>query len=208
MERLIDSKLIHDAITLFVVINPIGLVPRFIGLTAGRTPGERAHIARRCVLIAGAILLAFITVGELVLDGLDVSLPAFRVAGGLVLVLIALRMVLTHGAPTQATGEDASGDDVAVFPLAMPFIAGPGAITAAVLLTDNDKFGLVDQAITVSVLAVILALTYAMLRAAEIVQRRIGATGADVLGRVMGLILAAVAVQTLLQGLRVFFSEP
>ncbi|HEV8615579.1 MAG TPA: MarC family protein [Methylomirabilota bacterium] len=208
MEKLVDSRLIHDVITLFVVINPIGLVPAFIGLTAGTTAQERHRIARRGVLIAGAILLAFIVVGELVLDGLEVSLPAFRVAGGLVLVLIALRMLLSPGVPTQASEHDTAGEDVAVFPLAMPFIAGPGAITAAVLLTDNDRFGIVDQAVTLAVLGVILALTYAMLRAAEVVERRIGITGANVLGRVMGLILAAVAVQTLLTGVRVFFSEP
>jgi multiple antibiotic resistance protein len=210
MAQLVDSKLIHDAITLFVVVNPIGLVPLFIAITSGKTPLERRRIALRAVAIAAGILVVFVVIGQVVLTGLKVSLPAFRVAGGLVLLVIALRMVLseTDGRPgaTQA-GADGGAADIAVFPLAMPFIAGPGAVMAAVLLTDNNAFTIAEQAATTAVLMVILVLTYGVLLAAETVQRSIGPTGTNVLSRVLGLVLTAVAAQTMLEGLRTFLTS-
>jgi len=204
------QKLIEDAITLFIVVNPIGLVPLFIAITSGRTPLERRRIALRAVVIAAGILVVFVVIGQVLLDALNVGLPAFRVAGGLVLLMIALRMVLseTDARPgaTQA-GPAASGADIAVFPLAMPFIAGPGAVMAAVLLTDNDVFTIAEQAATTAVLAVILILTYGVLLAADTVQRYIGPTGTNVLSRVLGLVLTSVAAQTMLDGVRAFLTS-
>jgi multiple antibiotic resistance protein len=199
------AKLLEDAITLFVVVNPIGLVPLFIALTTGQTAPQRSAIARRAVVIAAAILVVFVVVGQVMLTGLGVTLPAFRVAGGLVLLVIALRMVLSEGdSRAGATGSAPRGGpaDIAVFPLAMPFIAGPGAVMAAVLLTDNDTFSVLEQAATALVMLGILGITYLMLLGAETVQRYIGATGANVLSRVLGLVLAAVATETMLEGLR------
>ena len=199
------AKLLEDAITLFVVVNPVGLVPLFIALSSEHTPAQRRAIARRAVLIAAAILIVFVVVGQILLTGLGVTLPAFRVAGGLVLLVIALRMVLSEGdsrAGSTAPAPRGGPADIAVFPLAMPFIAGPGAVMAAVLLTDNDSFTVAEQAGTTAVMMGILAITYVMLLGAETMQRYIGPTGANVLSRVLGLILAAVASETMLEGLR------
>jgi multiple antibiotic resistance protein len=203
------SKLIEDAITLFVVVNPIGLVPLFIALTMGQTPAERRAIARRAVLIAAGILIVFVVLGQVLLTGLGVTLPAFRVAGGLVLLVIALRMVLSEGdsrAGSSGSRQGGGPSDIAVFPLAMPFIAGPGAVMAAVLLTDNDTFTIPEQAATAAVMMVILVITYVMLLGAETVHRYIGPTGANVLSRVLGLVLTAVAAETMLEGLRAFLT--
>lgn len=203
------AKLLEDAITLFVVVNPIGLVPLFIALTTGQTPAERRAIARRAVLIAAAILIVFVVLGQIVLTGLGVTLPAFRVAGGLVLLVIALRMVLSEGdsrAGSTGSGQRGGPSDIAVFPLAMPFIAGPGAVMAAVLLTDNDTFTIPEQAATAVVMMGILGITYLMLLGAETIQRYIGPTGANVLSRVLGLVLTAVAAETMLEGLRAFLT--
>src|SRR5687767_4382854 len=207
MNERMGTKLLEDAITPFVVLNPVGLVPLFIALTSAHTPGQRRAIAGRAVVIAGVILIVFVVVGQVLLTGLGVSLPAFRVAGGLVLLVIALRMVLSDDdarAGSQTSGRRAGPADIAVFPLAMPLIAGPGAVMAAVLLTDNDTFTMAEQATTAAVMVAILALTYVMLLGAETVQRYIGPTGANVLSRVLGLILAAVAAETMLEGLRTF----
>jgi multiple antibiotic resistance protein len=204
------SKLLEDAITLFVVLNPIGLVPLFIALTGEHTPAQRRTIAGRAVVIAGIILIVFVVVGQVMLTGLGVTLPAFRVAGGLVLLVIALRMVLSDDdarSGSHTSGRRAGPGDIAVFPLAMPLIAGPGAVMAAVLLTDNDAFTALEQAATAAVMVGILALTYIMLLGAETVQRYIGPTGANVLSRVLGLILAAVAAETMLEGLRAFLKR-
>jgi multiple antibiotic resistance protein len=201
------SKLLEDAITLFVVVNPVGLVPLFIALTTGQSQAQRRAIAGRAVVTAAAILIVFVVIGQIMLTGLGVTLPAFRVAGGLVLLVIALRMVLSEDesrAGSQPPARRAGPSDIAVFPLAMPFIAGPGAVMAAVLLTDNDTFTVAEQAATAAVMTGVLGLTYVILLGAETMQRYIGPTGANVLSRVLGLILTAVAAETMLEGLRAF----
>jgi multiple antibiotic resistance protein len=202
------GKLLGDVITLFVVVNPIGLVPLFIALTRGETPQQRSRIALRSVVIAAAIMLVFVVVGQILLNGLGIGVPAFRVGGGLVLLLVALKMVISEEDSRAASSapEPAGGPrDVAVFPLATPLIAGPGAVMAAVLLTDNDRFTIPQQAVTAAVMLVILAVTYASMRSAEMIQRWIGVTGANVLGRILGLVLAALASEAILEGLRAFF---
>jgi multiple antibiotic resistance protein len=202
------AKLIGDAITLLVVIDPISVVPLFLALTRGLPRERRRRVARRGVLIAGAILLSFIAVGEIVLDALKITLPAFRVAGGLVLLLVALKMILQEEHRRGGTTDDGAtdGPDIAVFPLAMPFIAGPGAIMAAVLLTENGTFSIPEQAVTAAIVVGILAIMYVVLLGADAVQRVIGSTGATVLTRVLGLVLAALATQTMLDGLRPFLA--
>jgi multiple antibiotic resistance protein len=202
-----DGKFLQDAITLLVVINPIGGMAHFLALTRGMDKAERLRVARRSCTIAAVILLVFIAIGEIVLDGLGVSLPAFRTAGGLVLLLVGLRMVLGPG-PGQASGPNAEeGQDVAVFPLGTPFLAGPGAITAAVLLTENDRFSIPEQAVTALVVVAIFAVTYGIFVAANFVQKAFGTTGPMVLSRVLGLILTSLAMQTLLNGLKPYFAS-
>jgi multiple antibiotic resistance protein len=162
------------------------------------------------VLIAAAILVAFIVVGQILLEALGITLPSFSIAGGLVLLAISLQRILTT--EDIHVDEEAKSPrevrDVAVFPLATPYIAGRAAILAVVLLTDNQKFGVIEQAQTTLVMLFILAITCAVLLAAGTVQRLLGATGADVISRISGLILAALAVETILQGIRASFSLP
>ena len=179
------ERIVTNAVTLFVVVNPIGLVPLFISTTRQETPEGRRSIALRSVLVAAAILVVFIVIGQILLNAMGVTIPSFRIAGGLVLFAISMKMILGSEPSRElsaASGEApaGAGQDVAVFPLAMPFIAGPATIMAAVLLTDNEKSSIPEQAVTVAILLGVLAFTYAMMLAAEPVQRAIGPTGANV----------------------------
>lgn len=196
------EKLFHDLVTLFVVVNPIGIVPLFIAVAGRESAAARQRIARQAIIISAVILLVFIAVGQIVLEALGIDLASFRIAGGLVLVIIALRMVLEETRTTSAAETAAIRGSVAVFPLAMPFIAGPASIMAVVLLTDNNVYTVWQQAETAALLLLVLAFTYACLVGAEFVQRTLGPTGANVVSRIMGLILAALAVQSILTGLR------
>lgn len=204
------ERIVTNAVTFFVVVNPIGLVPLFIAATRQETPKNRRSIALRSVIIAAGILVVFTAVGQVLLNAMSITLPSFRIAGGLVLLAIAMKMILAdepNKDPSEGRdrGQPGRGQDPAVFPLAMPFIAGPGTIMAAVLLTDNNQFGIPEKAITTLILFSVLAFTYGMMRAAETVHRAIGTTGANVLNRVMGLVLAALAVQTMVDGVRTAF---
>jgi multiple antibiotic resistance protein len=200
-----DQKYVQDAITLFVVLNPIGAVPLYLALTRGMDRPARLRVARRACVAATIILLVFIVLGEIVLDGMGVHLPSFRVAGGLVLLLVALRMVLGSASAIVEGGEETR--DVAIFPLATPFLAGPGAIIAAVLLTENARFTVFEQAMTGLVVAGTLALTYVLLATADYLQKAIGVMGAVLMSRVLGLVLASLAMQTILDGLRPYLTS-
>ena len=194
------EKLFHDLVTLFVVVNPIGVVPLFVAVAGHESARERRRIAGQAIIISAVLLLAFIAVGQIVLEALGIDLASFRIAGGLVLLVIALRMVLAETQTTSDTDASLRGN-VAVFPLAMPFIAGPASIMAVVLLTDNNVYTVWQQAETAALLLLVLAFTYACLMGAEFVQRLLGPTGANVVSRIMGLILATLAVQSILTGL-------
>jgi len=202
------GKLLQDAITLFVVINPFGAIPHYLALTRGMEKRERLRVARRGCTVAAVILLVFIAIGELVLDGLNVQLESFRVAGGLLLLLISLRTVLsTSFVHPLAQGAEGEKVDVAIFPLATPFLAGPGAIIAAVLLTENGKFSILEQAVTSLIAIALCTLTYGVLASSDMLQRRLGSTGTSVMSRIFGLVLAALAMQTFLDGLRPYFQS-
>jgi multiple antibiotic resistance protein len=194
------EKVFHDLVTLFVVVNPIGVVPLFVAVAGHESAVARRRIAGQAIIISAVILLAFIAIGQIVLEALGIDLASFRIAGGLVLLVIALRMVLAETQTASDTDAPVRGN-VAVFPLAMPFIAGPASIMAVVLLTDNNVYTVWQQAETAVLLLLVLAFTYACLVGAEFVQRLLGATGANVVSRIMGLILAALAVQSILTGL-------
>jgi multiple antibiotic resistance protein len=204
------GKLMQDAITLFVVINPFGVVPHYLALTRGMAKRERLRVARRACVYAAVILLIFIALGEIVLDGLHVELPSFRVAGGLLLLLIAFRTVLNTQIVhplAAASAEAGEKSDIAVFPLATPFLAGPGSIIAAVLLTENGRFSFLEQAVTSTIAIGICAFAFAVLASADLLQRQLGTTGTSVMSRIFGLVLAALAMQTLLDGLRPYFQS-
>jgi multiple antibiotic resistance protein len=194
------EKLFRDLVTLFVVVNPIGVVPLFVAVAGQESATARRRIAGQAIIISAVILLAFIAIGQIVLEALGIDLASFRIAGGLVLLVTALRMVLEE-ARTTSNADTPLRSNVAVFPLAMPFIAGPASIMAVVLLTDNNVYTVWQQAETAGLLLLVLAFTYACLVGADFVQRLLGPTGANVVSRVMGLILAALAVQSILTGL-------
>jgi len=201
------QHLIKSAVTLFVVIDPIGTVPLFIIATRGLGLAEQRRVAIRATVISALILVFFITAGQLLLDHLGIGLNAFKIAGGLVLLAISMKMIL-EAEPEGKAGDDEAGEvrkDVAVFPVAMPFIAGPGAILAVVLLTDNDLYPVIEQAAVTGVLMGILLITWLTLFFAAQVQKWLGETGVNVVTRIMGLILAALSIQTILIGIQGFF---
>jgi multiple antibiotic resistance protein len=197
-----------DFVYLATVLNPFNLVPVFLHVTEHLTPKARRTTARRAVVIAAAILIGFVVLGQSLLDALGIGLPSFSIGGGLVLLAVALQRIL---APANGSAEEKVGSsldrarDVAVFPLATPHIAGPGAIVAVVLLTDNDKYGIVEQALTTLIMLAILAFLYAVLLGASAVHCLLGTTGADVLDRISALVLAALAMDTIIEGIHASF---
>ena len=185
---------------LFVTIDPIGTVALFVSLTARATAGERRRVAKKAVFVAAAVLLGFLIAGQILLSELGVRLVSFQVAGGVILFLFGLQMVFGTGVAAERTSADVD-HDVAVFPLALPAIASPGAIMAVVLLTDNHRQSIAQQAVTAAVLLVVLALTWLALLAAQPIYRALGSTGANVLIRVLGLVLAALAAEQIIGGI-------
>ena len=164
----------------------------------------------KAVGIATGVLLFFLVVGQLLLEAMQIPLPAFQAAGGLVLLLFALTMIFGESKPEQETklSEEISHSDLAdlaVYPLAIPSIASPGAMMAIVMLTDNHRYSLIDQGLTAAVMIVVLLITLLLLLGATHIQKWIGNVGAAIISRVMGLILAAVAVNNLLMGIKDFY---
>jgi len=192
-------------VTLFVTIGPIETAVVFASLTAGVHRPDRASLARRSIVIAGVMLALFPLGGTMALSLLHVSLPAFRVAGGLLLFLQALTLTFASpGLSSISEGERRDAQepgDIAVFPLAFPVIAGPGSLSAVVLLMARAP-GWIDGAWVLVMLLACLGLTYAAMVVAEALVRRLGRTGADVVGRVSGILLAGLAVQFVFDGLR------
>ena len=192
-------------VTLLVTIGPVETAVIFAALTATAHRSERINLAIRSVAVAGAMLLLFAVGGGLALDLLHVSLPAFRVAGGILLFLQALTLTFSSpGLSSISEGERSEAQkpgDIAVFPLAFPVIAGPGSLSAVVLVMGrSDSF--VQGAAVLVMLAVCLVLTFAAMRLAEPLVERLGQTGADVVGRISGVLLAGLAVQFVFDGLR------
>ena len=184
-----------EFVLLLVTINPFAAVPVLLSVTAKMTAAERNQTAFRACLIASVILLFLLAFGQLFLEKLGVTLPALRVAGALVLLILGIRMVFGEVQGGSAES-DAPAGDVAVFPLAMPLLAGGGSIAAIVAMTDNTVKSLAEQAMTAAVLLAVMAVIFAVLRSAETIQKLIGDTGTNVMSRIMGLVLATLAVQT------------
>lgn len=189
-------------LTLFVVIDPAGLVPVFVSLAGGRPAQVQAGIARRAVLIAGVVLLSFSLVGGPLLSYLGISVSALRIAGGILLFRIAVDMVFAQSRreTPEEEAEARAKEDISVFPLAIPLITGPGALASVLILTaeaggDPQLFGLVLGAA-----AIVLLVAYLFLRASTRMARLLGHTGINVVTRVLGLILAALAVQYVAHG--------
>lgn len=200
----LQSSIVSTFVTLFVTIGPVETAAIFTSLTAGVHRPERGRLASRAILIAGVVLFAFAIGGRAALSLLHISVPAFRVAGGLLLFLQAL--TLTFSSPGLSSISDQEKQaarlpgDIAVFPLAFPLIAGPGSLSAVVLLTGRGE-DWIDLIAVLALLTLCLALTLAAMISAERLVNRLGPTGADVVGRVSGVLLAALAVQFVFDGL-------
>ena len=194
------EQIIKDFIMIFVTIDPIGTLSLFVPLTAGVPEEKRFDVAKRAVLFAGIILFAFLIVGQIILSMIGVKLVSFQLAGGTILFLFSLQMVF--GTLVSASNNKPEPDhDLAVFPLAIPSIASPGSIMAVVLLTDNHSHSYAEQGITMVVLFVVLLITLVILKLANPIHRFIGYSGSNIMIRVMGLILAALATQQIIEGI-------
>ena len=193
-------------VTLFVVIDPPGCAPIYAGLTAGATPAQRRSMAIRACVIAGAILLGFALFGEQLLSALHIELDAFRTAGGIMLFMIAIDMVFEKRTQRRAdradkVREDPEIEDVSVFPMAMPMLAGPGAI-ASIMLLEGTAMGTEGTLVVLAALGAVLVLTLLALLAASPLMKLFGAQVETVITRLLGVLLAALAAQYVIDGVR------
>ena len=195
--------LVTAFVTLFVIVDPIGLTPLFIALTHGMTGAERRAIGLRACVTAAVLLTLFAAFGEAVLGFVGISMAAFRVAGGALLFLTALDMLFERRAKRREdqTGEDRP--DPSVFPLAIPLIAGPGSIATVILLV-GQRPGLEGLALVVGVMLAVMAMVLVLFLASGVLARLLGRTGTNVVTRLLGMLLAALSVQFILDGLRDF----
>ncbi|WP_322888911.1 MULTISPECIES: MarC family protein [unclassified Yoonia] len=193
--------------TMFIILDPPGLVPVFIALTQGMTAEQRRAIAVRACIVAGVLMILFLFVGEAVLGFIGISMDAFRIAGGILLFLTALDMLFqrrqARRADNAAEGQAEHQDDPSVFPLALPLIVGPGAITTIILLAGNATSA-ADFGAIAGVLMAVLLITFLSFLIAPTIERALGKTGLNIVTRVLGMLLAALAVQFVLDGLRGF----
>jgi len=198
------DELLKFFVLFFVIVEPISLVPLFAALTEGADQAFRRRMALRAVLVAGLVLALFAVGGAWFLQTMGISIAAFRIAGGIMLFLIALEMVFARESGTRVTSEEKDESkkraDISVFPLAFPFIAGPGAL-AIVLLTFGASRGDVPLSFGLfGVVLLVLAITYALMRLTPLVMKVMGVTGANVVNRLSGVVLAALAVQFIIDG--------
>ena len=195
-------KYVRDALLLWTTIDPIGTLALFAGLSASLTPKQRFRTAVRATVYSAIILIGAIVVGQLLLTAMGIAMISLQVAGGVVLFLFALQMIFGRHMPAASEKPEAE-HDLAVFPLAMPSIASPGAIMAVILLTDNNLFSIPVQVGTTAIMLVVLVVTCLLMLSATFILRLIGHSGAAILVRVMGLILAALSVQLVFEALGV-----
>lgn len=185
-------------VTLFVIIDPIGLAPLFIPLTAGMDSRQRRAVGLRACIIAAGLLTVFGLAGETILTTVGISMPAFQIAGGILLFLTALDMLFDRRQPRRE-GHAAQRPDPSVFPLAMPLLAGPGAMTSMILLVNQTDSWTGTLAVHLVMLAVIVSVFFFFLLATPI-ERLLGRTGEMVITRLLGMLLSALAVQFVLNG--------
>jgi multiple antibiotic resistance protein len=195
------TALTKELVTLLVVIDPVGSIPVFLFAVQNVPRHLHRRFALRAVAIAAMVLLSFLVGGQFLLETLGLRLGSFQIAGGVILFLFAMTMIFGDSKPSREI-EEAERDHLAgaVFPLAMPSIASPGAMLAIVILTDNNTESVLDQAVTAGLLIIVLIVTTGLLLAASFVHRFIGNTGASVISRVMGIVLATIAVDSILGG--------
>ena len=201
--------LISALVTLLVVLDPVGITPTFLSLTGGLSAPHRRAVALRACLIAGAILIGTALIGDWLLRQLGITLPAFRIAGGLLLFAVAFEMVLglrmKHNSEVAEQAVEEHVHNMAAFPLAIPLLAGPGAITATILLAGQAAYRPVWLGVLIAVIVLAMAVCLVAFLAAGRIGRFLGRTGNVVLSRLLGVILAALAVQYVVDGVRAAF---
>jgi multiple antibiotic resistance protein len=187
------NELFFDFVTLWVTVDPIGTVPLYLSVTKDLQAAERKRAAIRATLIAFCILAGFLYLGQYLLEVMHIEMLSFQIAGGIVLFLFALSMIFDKSSASHAPAD--KGHDVAVFPLAMPSIATPGALLSVVVLTDNNTHSFFQETLTCAVMALVLGMTLVLMLLGDRFVSLIGRSGANILCRVMGMILSAVAVE-------------
>lgn len=205
---------VQSFVTLFVVIDPIGLAPIFVALTVGRSSAERRRIALAALAVAATVLTLFGLGGRAAIETIGIGLPAFRISGGIMLFLIAVEMLFERRSEQRMkTAEESQGaaptvgEDPTVFPLATPLLAGPGAMATMILLTARAD-GAAEQAAVYLSLAAVLSLCLILFFLAGPIERLLGPTGVKLVTRLLGVLLAALAVQFVLDGLADFGFVP
>jgi len=187
-------------VTLFVVIDPLGLIPLFIALTQGMSPAQRKSVGRRACLIAAVLLLIFGLLGESLLNFVGISMPAFRIAGGILLFLTALDMLFERRTQRREGQHADPAHDPSVFPLAMPLIAGPGALASMILLVGQAGTGWTGKLVVFAEALLVIGIVLALFRVAGPIECALGRTGTMVITRLLGMLLAALSVQFVIDG--------
>lgn len=198
-------------VTFLVVIAPIKVAPLFSILTKGKTIAKRQSIALRAVIIATIILLVFAVFGNWLLDMLSINVYSFRIAGGFLLLVLGIGMVFEKNENKKTDTElsqDKDHHDIAVFPLSIPLIAGPGTITTVILLTDSDVYNAAQQGVVCTALLLVLLITYLCFLGVSFLMRWLGEGVMNVIGRILGVIVVALAFQMIIQGIQVAFGLP
>ncbi len=201
-----DSVFLITAFTtLFVIIDPVGLAPLFVAMTQGTPAAERRAIAIRACIAASLLLTAFAFFGEALLGFVGISMPAFQIAGGILLFITALQMLFEQRQSRREdqAEEDEDRPDPSIFPMAMPLLSGPGAIATIILLT-NETDSWIGFASVIAMMLAVIVIAFLLFLAAPILERALGKTGINVVSRLLGMLLAALSVQFVLDGLRAF----
>ena len=196
------EQLISAFVTLLVVIDPIGMGPIFLGVTSGMDEASRRKVGLEASVIAFCILASTALAGDWLLNRLGISLAAFRIAGGLLLFAIAFEMVFQHRAEREAQHARVPGTVTATFPLAVPLMAGPGALTAMILLAGRLGHSPLALAALIGIMGVLMLASYLVFLSASRLERLLGRQGEALLGRLLGVLLAALAVQYVADGVR------
>ena len=195
-------------VALFTIVDPIGMAPIVVGLTAHLSPAVRRRVVTRATLIATGVVAVFALFGKPLLEFLGITPEAFSIAGGALLFLVSIDMLFGRESGARETGREAreakTREDISVFPLAIPLIAGPGTITTVILLMDSAQGHASRQLAVAAAVAIVMFCTWVSMSLAFPIQKRMGTTGTLVLSRVLGMLLAAIAIQYILNGLSSF----
>ena len=204
------EQIFKTFILFFVVIEPVSMVPLFGAMTRGGEPGYRRRMAIKSVVISAGILIVFALLGDYLLQALRVSVNSFKIAGGLLLFMLSVDMVFARQSGLRSTtvreqDEARYRDDISVFPMAFPLIAGPGMLATLLLVIVEARGNPIEFAIIIGVVFAVLLLTLILLLATTPIMRVLGVTGANVISRLLGVVLAALAVQYVVDGVRMVF---